>query len=296
MRISIRDIQKMQADHEPIVMITAYDATSARLSEAAGVPMLLVGDSLGMVVQGHEYPIQVTLEHILYHAAIVTRVTTKPLIVGDMPFMTYTVSPEQALTNAARLMQESGVGAVKMEGGEHLAPTIQRLVQVGIPVMGHIGLMPQSVYKVGGLRVQGRDLETAQQLIRDAQTLEAAGAFAIVLEAVPAPLAKLITERLHIPTIGIGAGVHCSGQVQVFHDLLGLFGEFTPRHARRYADLGQIVQDAISTYAADVRARRFPDDDHSFAMKDEILAALNINTSPTNDMPLEGNEKHDAGD
>ena len=188
MRITVRDIQKMKDDHEPIVMLTAYDATSARLSEAAGVPMLLVGDSLGMVIQGHETPIPVTLDHIIYHASIVTRVTKQPLVVGDMPFMSYHVSIEQALTNAGRLMQESGVSAIKMEGGESLAETISRVVDAGIPVMAHIGLMPQSVYKVGGMRVQGRDLDSAQQLLRDAHAVQAAGAFAVVLESVPAPL------------------------------------------------------------------------------------------------------------
>ncbi|MBL8133903.1 MAG: 3-methyl-2-oxobutanoate hydroxymethyltransferase [Anaerolineae bacterium] len=274
MRNTIRELQQLQANGEPIVLVTAYDAFSARLCEAAGVPALLVGDSLGMVVQGHELPIPVTLDHIIYHSAIVSRVTRTPLIIGDMPFMTYTVDPEQALTNAGRLMQEGGVGAVKLEGGEVLSPTIRRMVDVGIPVMGHIGLMPQSVYKVGGLRVQGRDLETAQQLLRDAQAVEDAGAFAVVLEAVPAPLAKLISEKLRIPTIGIGAGVHCDGQVQVFHDLVGLFGDFVPRHARRYVDAGKVIQEAVQQYADDVRARRFPDSEHSFAMKDDILAAL----------------------
>ena len=274
MRITVRDIQKMKDDGEPIVMLTAYDATSARLSESAGVPMLLVGDTLGMVIQGHEFPIPVTLDHIIYHASIVTRVTNKALIVGDMPFMSYHVSIEQALTNAGRLMQESGVEAVKMEGGESLAETIHRVVDAGIPVMAHIGLMPQSVYKVGGFRVQGRDLDTAQHLLRDAQAVEEAGAFAVVLESLPAPLAQLITERLHIPTIGIGAGPYCSGQVQVFHDILGLFEDFIPRHTKRYANLGEIAREAISAYVREVQARTFPDADHSFTMKDDVLAAL----------------------
>lgn len=290
MRKTVRDIQKMRTDGEPIVMLTAYDAFSGQISEAAGVPLLLVGDSLGMVVQGHEFPIPVTLDHIIYHASIVTRVTKTPLVVGDLPFMTYSVSPEQALTNAARLMQESGVGAVKMEGGEHLASTIRRMVDAGIPVMGHVGLMPQSVYKVGGLRVQGRDLETAQQLIRDALAVQAAGAFALVLEAVPAQLAKLITEKLRIPTIGIGGGVHCSGQVQVFHDLFGLYGDFIPKHARQYVDAGTIIKDAIKQYAEDVRTRKFPDEEHSFGMKEDILAALTAHIHDT------GGSEDDAAD
>ncbi len=274
MRVTVRDIQKMKEDGEPIVMLTAYDATSARLSEAAGVPMLLVGDTLGMVIQGHEYPIPVTLDHIIYHASIVTRVTNKALVVGDMPFMSYHVSVEQALTNAGRLMQESGVSAIKMEGGESLAETISRVVDAGIPVMAHIGLMPQSVYKVGGFRVQGRDLDSAQHLLRDAKAVEAAGAFAVVLESVPAPLAQIITERLHIPTIGIGAGPDCDGQVQVFHDILGLFEDFVPRHTKQYAHLAADVRDAIGAYVRDVQTRAFPTADNSFSMKEEILAAL----------------------
>ncbi len=279
MRITVRDIQKLKTDGEPIVMLTAYDATSARLSEAAGVPMLLVGDSLGMVIQGHEFPIPVTLDHIIYHASIVTRVTNKPLVVGDMPFMSYHVSVEQALTNAGRLMQESGVSAVKMEGGESLAETISRVVDAGIPVMAHIGLMPQSVYKVGGMRVQGRDLDSAQRLLRDADAVQAAGAFAVVLESVPAPLAQMITERLHIPTIGIGAGPDCSGQVQVFHDIVGLFEDFVPRHTKQYAHLAGAMREAISAYVHDVQSHAFPTAENSFSMKDEVLSALRANGS-----------------
>ncbi len=277
MRNTVRDIQKMKTEGVPIVMLTAYDATSARLSEAAGVPMLLVGDTLGMVIQGHEYPIPVTLDHIIYHASIVTRVTKQALVVGDMPFMSYHVSVEQALTNTGRLMQESGVSAVKMEGGESLAETIRRVVDAGIPVMGHIGLMPQSVNQVGGFRVQGRDLNSAQRLLRDADAVQAAGAFAIVLESVPAPLAQMITERLRIPTIGIGAGVHCSGQVQVFHDILGLFDDFVPRHTKRYAELGAEMREAIAAYVGDVQTRSFPTAENSFSMNEEILTALRAN-------------------
>ncbi len=264
----------MRAEQQPIVMLTAYDAMSARISEAAGVPMLLVGDTLGMVIQGHEFPIPVTLDHIIYHASIVTRVTNKALVVGDMPFMSYHVSIEQALTNAGRLMQESGVNAIKMEGGELLAETISRVVDAGIPVMGHIGLMPQSVYKVGGFRVQGRDLDTAKQLIRDAQAVQDAGAFAVVLESVPAELAALITGRLHIPTIGIGAGAACDGQVQVFHDILGLFDAFVPRHTKQFAQLGTAMREAVGAYVHDVQVGTFPTDENSFTMKAEIIAAL----------------------
>jgi 3-methyl-2-oxobutanoate hydroxymethyltransferase len=274
MRKTTLEIQKMKADGTSITMITAYDSMSARLAEAAEIPMILVGDSLGMVVQGHEFPIPVTLDHIIYHASIVTRVTKIPLIVGDMPFMTYTISPEQALTNAGRLMQESGVNAVKVEGGETVAPTIARIVQAGIPVMAHIGLQPQSVYQVGGMKAQGRDLDSARQLLHDSDAVQAAGAFAVVVEAVPAALGKMITERLEIPTIGIGAGVHCDGQVQVFHDLLGLFEGFVPRHTRQYVRLSDVIRSTLAQYRQDVESRAFPTDENSFTMKHEVLEAL----------------------
>ena len=221
-RLTIRSIQKMKDESQPITMLTAYDATSARIAEAADIPMILVGDTLGMVVQGHESTIPVKLEHMIYHAEIVTRVTTKPFIVGDLPFMTYSISPEQALENSGKLMQQAGVSAVKLEGGETLAPTIKRITAAGIPVMAHIGLTPQSVNQFGGFRVQGKQLDSARQLIRDAQAVQDAGAFAVVLELVPSRLSALITEKLTIPTIGIGAGVGCDGQVQVFHDIFGV--------------------------------------------------------------------------
>ena len=273
-RLTIRDIQKMKDDHERIVMLTAYDATSARLAEQAGVPMLLVGDTLGMVVQGHDSTIPVTLDHMIYHSEIVTRVTKTPLIVGDMPFMSYQVSEEQALQNAGRLMQEAGVSSVKLEGGESQAHTIRRIVDAGIPVMAHIGLTPQSVNQFGGFRVQGKQLESARQLVRDAEAVQAAGAFAVVLELVPAPLAEFITERLEIPTIGIGAGVGCDGQVQVFHDILALFTDFVPRHTKRYANVGDMMLAAIKQYQTEVQTQQFPDDAHSFDMSAEVLAAL----------------------
>jgi 3-methyl-2-oxobutanoate hydroxymethyltransferase len=277
MRLTVRDIQKLKDDGERIPMITAYDAMSARLSEAAGIPMILVGDSVGMVVQGHNSPIPVKLEDVIYHASIVSRVTTQALIVGDMPFQTYTVSPEQALTNGARLMQEGGVTAVKLEGGEKFAPMIEKITSAGIPVMAHIGLTPQSVNKLGGWRVQGRDVDGARQLLRDAEAVQAAGAFAVVLESVPAQLAEMITDKLHIPTIGIGAGIHCDGEVQVFHDILGMFDEFVPRHTHRYAEVGALIRESIESYAQDVKARTFPTDENSFTMKEEVLTALRTN-------------------
>ncbi len=271
MRISIRDIQKMKAAGEIIPMLTAYDATSAYLGEQAGVPMLLVGDSMGMVIQGHQSTIPVTLDHIIYHSQIVVRSTEKSLIVGDMPFMSYKASIEQAMKNAARLMQDSGVGAVKVEGGEYIAPTIDRMVQAGIPVMAHIGLIPQSVNQFGGFRVQGKDKDTAEQIMCDAQAVQDAGAFAVVLELVPTQLAQEITTRLKIPTIGIGAGPYTSGQVQVFHDVLGLFPSFGPRHSKQYANAGQIMKDALVNYVSEVKAVQFPTAENSSSMSEEIL-------------------------
>ncbi|MEO8612299.1 MAG: 3-methyl-2-oxobutanoate hydroxymethyltransferase [Chloroflexota bacterium] len=274
MRLTIRDIQKMKSVGERIAMLTAYDATSAYLSEAAGAPMLLVGDSMGMVIQGHNSTIPVTLDHIIYHSQIVVRATEKALVVGDLPFMSYKASIEQAMTNAARLMQESGVSAVKLEGGEYIAPTIDRIVEAGIPVMAHIGLTPQSVNQFGGFRVQGKDKDTAEHILCDAQAVQDAGAFAVVLELVPAPLAKEITERLKIPTIGIGAGQYCSGQVQVFHDLLGLHPSFGPRHAKKFADAGKVMQDALTEYVKEVQSGQFPTAENSSSMSEEILAEI----------------------
>ena len=274
MRLTIRHIQKMKEEGQPITMLTAYDATSARIAESSGMPMILVGDTLGMVIQGHDSTIPVTLEHMIYHCAIVTRVTDHAVVVGDLPFMTYNISPEQALESAGRLMQESGVTAVKLEGGERMAPTIERIVEAGIPVMAHIGLIPQSVNQIGGYRVQGKQLESARQLIQDAKAVQEAGAFSVVLELVPSALADLITDILDIPTIGIGAGVGCDGQVQVFHDLLGLFEAFVPRHTKRYIHAGETMRDAVSQYRQDVEARVFPTDANSFKMDEAIMKQL----------------------
>lgn len=273
-RLTIRDIQKMKEARTPIPMLTAYDASTARLAEAADVPMLLVGDSLGMVVQGHDSTVKVRLEHMIYHTEIVSRVTQRPLIVGDLPFMSYKVSPEQAMTNAGRMMQEGGASAVKVEGGEELAWTIQRIVRSGIPVMGHIGLTPQSVNQFGGFRVQGRELASARQLVRDALTIQDAGAFAVVLELVPAPLAEYITNLLTIPTIGIGAGAGTDGQVQVIHDLFALAGEFLPKHAHQYANIGEAMTEGLRAYVAQVNSREFPTAAQSFTMPDDIIAEL----------------------
>ncbi len=280
MRRTIRDIQKMKTAGEPIAMLTAYDATSAHLGEAAGAPMLLVGDSLGMVIQGQPSTIPVTLEHIIYHTQMVMRATQNALVIADMPFMTYKTTIEQGMTNAARLMQESGAGAVKLEGGAYIAPTIARIVEAGIPVMAHIGLTPQSVNQFGGFRVQGKDLNTAEQLMADALAVQDAGAFAVVLELLPAPLAQEITTRLHIPTIGIGAGPHCSGQVQVFHDLLGLFPSFGPKHAKQYADVSDVILRALRQYVTEVQSGDFPTESNASTMSDEVLAAVREHFRP----------------
>lgn len=273
-RKTILDIQKMKAQGEKIVLLTAYDATSARVAEAAEIPVILVGDTLGMVIQGHSSTIPVTLDQMIYHCAIVTRVTQTPLVVGDMPFMTASVSAEDTLRQAGRLMQEGGVTAVKLEGGESIAPIIKRLTQAGIPVMAHIGLTPQSVNQFGGFKVQGRQFEGALQLVRDAEAVQAAGAFAVVLELVPTALAGLITARLSIPTIGIGAGPDCDGQVQVFHDILGLFDQFLPRHAKRYAEIGEAMRAAAAQYRHEVQAGTFPTAEQAFSMSEEVLSQL----------------------
>ncbi len=274
MRFTIRDIQALKDRGEIIPMLTAYDYTSARLVEQAGVPMILVGDSLGMVVLGHDSTLPVTLDEMIHHIRAVVRGTKKVLIVGDMPFMTYQISPEQALRNAGRFMQEGGCQAVKLEGGRPMAETTQRLVEAGIPVMGHIGLTPQSVNQLGGFRVQGKTVQDARRLIDDALAIEDAGAFSLVLEAVPARLSSMITERLHIPTIGIGAGAGCDGQVQVLHDMLGLFEDFVPKHAKRYAMLGEEIREAVGQYVEEVQAREFPTEAHSFSMSDQVAEGL----------------------
>lgn len=264
----------MKRNGQRIPMVTAYDATGARWVESAGIPAILVGDSLGMVVQGHETTVPVTLDEMIYHTRMVVRGTKKALIVQDLPFLSYQISPEQAMTNAARAMQEGGAGAVKMEGGVNIAPTVGRIVAAGIPVMGHIGLTPQSFYQLGGWRLQGKEPASAAHLIDDALAIQEAGAFAIVLETIPAPLAAQITQKLHIPTIGIGAGPYCDGQIQVFHDLLGLFDDFVPRHTRQYAQLGKAMEAAFRSYITEVQGGQFPDAEHSFGMEETTTPAL----------------------
>lgn len=257
-----------------IVMVTAYDVSGARLADAAGVDCILVGDSLGMTVLGLPSTLQVTMDDMLRATAAVVRGARRALVVADMPFMSYQPSPEDAMRSAGRLISEGGAAAVKLEGGSHVAETVRRLTGAGIPVMGHVGLTPQSVHQLGGYRVQGKDAVAAVRLLDDCRALQDAGAFAIVLECVPAELASLASAELSIPTIGIGAGAGCDGEVQVFHDLLGLGGDFVPRHARRYAELGDAVRKAISEYADDVRAGAFPGEGQTTHMDPKVLAEV----------------------
>ena len=254
----------MKAKGERIVMLTCYDALFARLLDASGVDVLLVGDSVNQVLAGAETTLSATLDQMIYHTKSVRRGAGRALVVCDLPFLTFQVSPQDAIRNAGRVMQETGCHAVKLEGGTPMAGTVRALVDVGIPVMGHLGLTPQSVHALGGYRVQGRDEPTAQRLKADAKSLEEAGAFAVVLELVPAPLASHITKALTIPTIGIGAGPACDGQVLVLPDMLGLNDQFSAKFVKRYAALAEDVREAVKLYAAEVREGRYPGPEHSF--------------------------------
>jgi len=274
MRITINKIKDMKQKGERITMLTAYDYTTAKIVDEVGIPLILVGDSLGMVVLGYESTIPVTMEEMLHHTKAVVRGTKQAMIIGDMPFMTYHISVSDALKNAARFIQEGGAQAVKLEGGVTVAEKVRSIVSCGIPVMGHIGLTPQSIYQFGGYKVQGKTPEAAARLLEDARALEEAGAFAIVLETVPTPLATLITQRISIPTIGIGAGIGCDGQVQVINDILGSFTDFVPKHAKQYAKLADIMSNAITEYYNEVKAGSFPTDKQSFSMDESILAEL----------------------
>lgn len=275
MRVTISEIKEMKQKKEKIPMLTAYDYITARMVDEVGVPLILVGDSLGMVMLGYESTIPVTMDEMLHHTKAVVRGAKKALVIGDMPFMTYHASVSDALYNAARFIQEGGAQAVKLEGGEIVTEAVKRLTACGIPVMGHLGLTPQSIYQLGGFKVQGKAPETAQRLLKDACTLEEAGAFAIVLECIPAPLSRLITQRINIPTIGIGAGPDCDGQVQVISDILGLYTDFVPKHAKRYARLADEIKVAVADYVAEVKSASFPTMKHSTPMDESLLAPLN---------------------
>ena len=262
MSVRTRRLQEMKQAGEPIVCVTAYDFPTARLADEAGVPVILVGDSLGNAVLGYDSTLPVTLADMLHHARAVARGARNALVIADMPFMTYQPSADDAMRNAGRLLQEGGAQAVKLEGGRTVAPTVQRLTDAGVPVMGHVGLLPQSVHQTGGYRPQGRTAEQARTLLDDALALQEAGAFAVVIESVPADVAAEVTRRLAVPTIGIGAGAGCDGQIQVLHDILGL-SRRTPRHAKRYADLDAAILGALRAYRDDVTARRFPGAEHA---------------------------------
>lgn len=267
--------RKVRAGAAPLVMVTAYDAPGARLADAAGVDMLLVGDSLAMVVLGHPDTLSVTVDDMAHHTAAVARAEPEALVVADLPWLSYHVSSQDTICNAARLIR-AGAQAVKLEGGSGRAPMIEALVTAEIPVMGHIGLTPQSVHALGGFRVQGRTAEAAIQLVESAKALEHAGCFAVVLEGVPADVAGLVTDAVGVPTIGIGAGPDCDGQVLVYHDLLGLQDDLLPRFVRRYAELGAATVDALERFAADVRARRFPSAQESYSLNPQEAAALRL--------------------
>jgi 3-methyl-2-oxobutanoate hydroxymethyltransferase len=259
---------------EPITMLTAYDYPMARAVDQAGIDAILVGDSLAMVVLGHPNTLTVTMDEMLHHARAVSRGASHPLLIGDMPFMSYQSDAGAAVRNAGRFLQEAGMEAVKLEGGRAFADTARSIVRAGIPVMGHVGLTPQSLNALGGWRVQGRSAPAARTILDDARAMEDAGCFALVVESVPERLGSYLTEQVSIPTIGIGAGPECDGQVLVWHDLLGLYEGRSPRFVKRYADVGSEISRALEAYAEDVRSGRFPEDQHTYAMPEEELEAF----------------------
>jgi 3-methyl-2-oxobutanoate hydroxymethyltransferase len=270
-KVTILDLLKKKKEGEPITVLTAYDYPSARLVDQAGIDVILVGDSVAMVVMGLESTVAVTMDEMLHHCRAVARGASGAFLVGDMPFMSYQSSAGEAVRNAGRFLKEAQMDSVKLEGGQEMAPTVQAIVDAGIAVMGHIGLTPQSISRLGGYRVQGKTADDAIRLLDDALALEEAGCYAIVLEAVPAPVAEAISQRLTIPTIGIGAGIGCDGQVLVYHDMLGLFDRFTPKFVRQYASLGQDVQQAVEAYRDEVHSRQFPGEEHSYSMDENEL-------------------------
>jgi 3-methyl-2-oxobutanoate hydroxymethyltransferase len=270
MRTTLDDLAAMKRLGEKIVMLTAYDYPSALICERAGVPVLLVGDSLGMVMHGHDTTLPVSLDMMVLHAAAVARGAQKALVVADLPFLTY-ATPEDAIRSAGRLMQEAGVQAVKLEGGAQIEAQVRRLTAFGVPVMGHLGFTPQSQHQIG-LKVQAKAADAARRLMDEALMLQDAGCFAIVLELVPAPLAQAVSERLSIPTIGIGAGAGCDGQVQVWHDILGLYDGKPKRHAKRYAEIGALIEQAVKTYVAEVQAGEFPTAANAAKMDEAVLS------------------------
>lgn len=277
-KMTILDLQKKKEAGQPLTMLTAYDYSSAQLVDRAEIDMILVGDSLAMVMLGLGSTVPVTMEEMLHHCRPVARGAPHTFLIGDMPFMSYQADIAEAVRNAGRLLKEGNMDAVKLEGGREMAATIKAITEAGIPVQGHIGLTPQSVSKLGGFKVQGNTAASAKRLLEDALALEEAGAFSLVFEAVPAPVAAAITRRLTIPTIGIGAGAGCSGQVLVYHDLLGLFDAFTPKFVKQYANLKQVIGEALTAYREDVLAGRFPAEEHTYRIDEgelnDFLAAI----------------------
>ena len=273
-KLPLTELPEMKARRQPIVMVTAYDAPGGRLADQAGADLVLVGDSAAMTVLGHESTVPATMEEMLILTRAVTRGAKRPVVIADMPFGSFQVSDDEAVRNAIRFVKEAGADAVKLEGAGPMLSRVRAIVGSGIPVMGHLGLTPQSATMLGGFKAQGRSAEKALALLSDARALEAAGCFSLVLEAVPAPVARRVTERLAIPTIGIGAGAGTDGQVLVWHDLLGLYDGRSPRFVKRYADLATTIRDAVAAYAEDVRERRFPEEVHTYGMSDEERVAF----------------------
>lgn len=264
MKITILDIKKMKANGIKIPVLTAYDYTMADILDSTGIPVLLVGDSAGMVCSGYKSTLPVTLEEIIYHTRSVVRGKRDAMVVADMPFLSYQISIEDAKRNAGRLVKEGGAEAVKLEGGESIKDTVKAIVDMGVPVMGHVGLQPQSIHRIGGYKVQGRTKDQRQQILKDAKAIERAGAFSIVLEGIPQDLAKEITADVSIPTIGIGAGIHCDGQVLVLYDMLGLYKDISPKFVKRYAELNEVITSAVKRYMEEVKTGKFPEIKHSF--------------------------------
>lgn len=274
MKNTVSTFREQKAKGEKISMLTAYDYSTAKLMDEAGINGILVGDSLGMVVLGYEDTLPVTMEDMIHHTAAVCRGAKNTLVVGDMPFMSYQVSVEEAVYNAGRLMKEGRCQAVKLEGGASVCPQIRAITNASIPVMAHIGLTPQSINAFGGFKVQGKSEEAAKKLLEDAKAVEEAGAFAVVLECVPAKLAELISQSISIPTIGIGAGAGCDGQILVYQDMLGLFSDFTPKFVKKYASVGEMMTQAFRDYIADVQEGSFPAPEHTFAISEDVIKKL----------------------
>lgn len=279
-KLTVTEVRKMKQRGERITMVTAYDATFAKLADKGGADMLLVGDSLGMVIQGRENTLGVTVEDIIYHTRAVARGAQRAHIVADMPFMSYQGDQNEALKNAGRMLKEGLAESIKLEGGAEYAPLVDRMVRAGIPVMGHLGLTPQSVHAMGGFKVQGTTPQAAERILKDARALEAAGAFALVLEGVPVELARVITQTLEIPTIGIGAGVDCDGQVLVIYDLLGMYDDFVPKFVKQYAQLGALIPGAVAEYKAEVQAGSFPTEGHSYHAKEPLFRPRQVTPAP----------------